>query len=198
MNLSAADDIPVPRRRPGPRSAQALLRIALVPGLRRGTTILPLLLLTACTSVQLPAGPAPLDPIAFFTGETRGIGTLDPIVGRSVPISVESRGTPEAGGLRLVQRIREGTKPGRVRTWTMRKVAPGRYTGTLTDASGPVELTVSGARAYVRYRTPSGLTIGQQLALQPDGRTILNHLEAHRFGIRLAVLDETIRKPVAK
>jgi hypothetical protein len=197
MNLSAADDIPVPRRRSGPRSAQALLRIALVTGLRRGTTTLPLLL-TACTSVQLPAGSAPLDPIAFFTGETRGIGTLDPIVGRSVPISVESRGTAEAGGLRLVQRIREGTKPGRVRTWTMRKVAPGRYTGTLTDASGLVELTVSGARAYVRYRTPSGLAISQQLALQPDGRTILNHLEAHRFGIRLAVLDETIRKPVAK
>lgn len=152
------------------------------------------LLLTACTSIQLPAGPAPLDPIAFFTGATRGQGTLKPLVGRSVTITVESRGTREGADLRLVQRITEGTKAPRTRTWIMRPAGPGRFTGSLTDAEGPVAISVEGPRATIRYRTPGGLSIRQQLALQPDGRTILNHLEARRFGIRLAVLEETISR----
>ena len=35
---------------------------------------------------------------------------------------------------------------------------------------------------------------GTQLALHQDGRTIHNRLEAYKYGIRLAVLNETIRK----
>lgn len=151
--------------------------------------------LVACSSPDLPASDNPLDPVAFFTGVTSGAGTLDPIVGRSSAIRVESRGSRSAaGGLTLIQRISEGAKPPRIRTWIMQPVSPGRYTGTLTDAEGPVEIAVAGPRATVRYRTPSGLRIQQQLALQPDGRTVLNRLEAFKFGVRVAVLEETIRK----
>jgi hypothetical protein len=153
------------------------------------------LTLTACTSVELPAGPAPLDPIAFFTGVTQGEGKLDTLVARPVPITVSSLGFPEHGGLKLIQRIEEGNKPLRVRTWIMKQAEAGRYTGTLTDAAGPVDIVVTGPRATIRYRTPSGLRIRQQLALQPDGRTLLNRLEAFKFGIRVATLDETISKP---
>jgi hypothetical protein len=166
--------------------------------LRRRTGLALPLLLTACTSVELPAGPAPFDPIAFFSGETRGTGTLRPIVGRSAPITVESRGTREGTGLRLVQRITEGAKPPRTRTWIMRPAGPGRFTGTLTDAEGPVAITVEGSRATISYRTPSGIGIRQQLALQADGRTVLNHLEAYKYGVRVATLEETIRRPLAQ
>lgn len=76
----------------------------------------------------------------------------------------------------------------------MRQVAPGRYTGTLTDAAGPVVVTISGARADIRYRTKAGVDIAQQLLLQRDGTTIVNRLRAKEFGIRVATLDETIRK----
>jgi hypothetical protein len=155
---------------------------------------LALLTLTACTSVQLPAGPALLDPIAFFAGVTNGEGTLDTLIARPVPVTVSSLGFPEHGGLKLTQRIREGDKPERTRTWTMRRNGPTSYTGTLTDAEGPVAIIVTGPRATIDYRTPSGLRIRQQLALQPDGRTILNRLEAFKFGLRVATLDETIRR----
>ncbi|GAA4012702.1 hypothetical protein GCM10022280_08370 [Sphingomonas swuensis] len=158
--------------------------------------VLPLaFVLAACAPPDLPAGTAPLDPVAFFTGESRGEGVLDPIVGKSVPVTVESRGSrTSAGGLSLVQRIAEGSKKPRIRTWVMQPRGPGRFTGTLTDATGPVEIESAGPRATVRYHTPSGLRIEQQLALQPDGRTILNRLEAFKFGVRVAVLNETIRK----
>jgi hypothetical protein len=168
--------------------------VAATAGTTRLAALLAPLLLTACTSVELPAGAAPLDPIAFFTGVSEGTGTLDTLVARPVPVTVASLGFREHGGLKLIQRIREGAKPERVRTWTMKPAGPGRYTGTLTDAKGPVAIAVSGSRATVRYETPSGLRIRQQLALQEDGRTIINRLEAYKFGIRVAVLDETIRR----
>jgi len=155
------------------------------------------LLLTACASVQLPAGPAPLDPITFFTGPSNGTGTLNPIVGKSSDVRVESLGTPTPTGLRLIQRIKEGAKPERTRTWLIRRVQNG-YVSTLTDAQGMVSVDVRGPRAFIGYTTPSGIRIRQQLALQSDGRTVLNHLEAFKFGIRVATLDETIRKPLAK
>lgn len=162
-------------------------------GLRRGIVALALLL-PACTAVQLPAGGAPLDPVAFFTGETQGTGTLRTVLGQRSTVVVRSRGTPQAGGLTLVQEIKEGSKALRIRTWTIRTGSDGFYSGSLTDAEGLVVMHVEGSRALVAYRTPSGLSIRQQLALQKDGRTVLNHLEAYKFGIRVARLDEVIRK----
>jgi hypothetical protein len=53
---------------------------------------------------------------------------------------------------------------------------------------------VAGPRATIRYRMKSGLAVAQQLALQPGGRTLLNRLTVTKFGIRVATLDETIRK----
>lgn len=151
-------------------------------------------IVTACTPTDLPVGSARLDPVAFFTGESRGEGTLNPVIGRSVPIRVESRGTRQGDTLRLTQVITEGDKPPRTRIWTIRTLPGGGYLGTLTDARGIVSMDLRGPRAYIGYLTPSGLRIRQQLALQADGRTILNRLEAYKFGFRVATLDETIRK----
>ncbi|GAA4026543.1 hypothetical protein GCM10022281_01420 [Sphingomonas rosea] len=160
--------------------------------------VLALLPLGACTAAdELPAGTAPLDPIAFFTGASSGTATLRPVVGKASPVRVESEGTPTPDGLRLVQRITEGTKKPRTRLWIIQRT-PGGYVSTLTDAKGPVSVTVRGPRAFIGYVTPGGMRIEQELALQPDGRTILNRLKAYRFGVRLATLDETIVKAVAK
>ena len=40
----------------------------------------------------------------------------------------------------------------------------------------------------------NGMEVRQLLALQADERTVLNHLEVRKFGVRVAQLDETIRK----
>lgn len=76
----------------------------------------------------------------------------------------------------------------------MRPGSAGHYSGTLTDAEGPVQFTVAGPRASIRYTMKGGLKVEQQLALQSDGNTILNRLEVHEFGVRVATLSETIRK----
>jgi hypothetical protein len=154
------------------------------------------LALSGCaTSIVLPAAPnATLDPRAFFTGRTHGEGELK-IVGRSQQrITVDSVGRPQGEGLVLDQTIQGGGKAPRTRRWTMRPVGPNLYSGTLTDAAGPVSVRVQGPRAYIAYTMHNGMKVDQQLALQADGKTILNHLVVRKFGLALAELNETIAK----
>lgn len=156
------------------------------------------LTLAACscsTSPTLPAGsPIRLDPIAFFTGRTHGEGRLDKLFSSPVTISVEGVGRRAGDTFILDQTISDSGKSPHVRRWTMRPISPGHYSGSLTDASGPVQFTVAGPRAFIRYTMKGGLKVEQQLALQSDGNTILNRLEVHKFGVRVATLNETIRK----
>ena len=156
------------------------------------------LMIATCScspSPTLPAGsPNRLDPIAFFTGHTHGDGRLEKIFSRPVTTSVDGVGRSEGGTFILDQTISADGKSPHVRRWTMRPISPGHYSGTLTDAAGPVQFTVSGPRASIHYTMKGGLKVEQQLALQSDGNTILNRLEVHKFGVRLATLNETIRK----
>ena len=155
------------------------------------------LALTGCaTTVQLPAAPGErFDPATWFMGRSHGDGTLHKLFSSPVRTSVDSVGRKEASGaLVLDQTIGEPGKPVRRRRWVMRPAGPGHFNGTLTDASGPVNIIVSGPRAIIRYPMKGGLEVRQQLALQSDGETLLNRLSVRKFGLEVAHLDETIRK----
>ena len=153
------------------------------------------LALSACTNVVLPADPArQLDPIAFFEGRTHGDAVLKVAFSSPKRVTVESFGTQQGEVLELRQTIREEGKPLRWREWRIGLVAPRRYTGTLTDADGPVTITTQGPRGMIRYRMRNGMEVEQQLALQPDGRTLLNHMVVTKWGVRVARLQERIRK----
>lgn len=154
------------------------------------------LAMTGCgTAILLPADTgARLDPMTFFAGRTSGEARLDKVGSGPVRVSVDSIGRRQGNALVLDQVIREGEKPPRSRRWTMRPVGPDLYSGTLTDAAGPVSVRVEGPRAYIAYTMKNGMTVEQQLALQPDRRTVLNHLRVKKFGIEVAELTETIRK----
>lgn len=164
--------------------------------MRRFAFALAALALTSCTSIRLPADARmQLDPIRYFTGWTQGTGVLRVPLSSPTRIVVESEGTPLAGGgLRLRQRVAQGEQAPRWREWRIQRVGPGRYSGTVTDAAGPVTITASGPRAQIAYRMKNGMEVRQQLALQADGRTLFNHMTVSRFGVRIARMDETIRK----
>jgi hypothetical protein len=143
-----------------------------------------------------PAAPPPrFDAIRFFTGASRGEGHLKVILSRPRAVRVQSRGVVGPGGvLTLDQRIEEEGKPPRTRRWRIREVAPGRYSGTLTDAVGPIVGKARGDRLTLRYRAKGGVAIEQRLTLAPDGRSALNRLSAKKFGVPVARLTETIRR----
>jgi hypothetical protein len=155
-----------------------------------------LVALGSCSPAALPADPAAtLNPLTFFAGRSSGSGTLDTVIAFPVPLRVRSSGTRASpDGLKLEQLIAEGTKAPRRRTWIMRRTAPGRFTGTLTEAVGPVAITIAGPRATIRYTMKDGFAVEQSLALQPGGRTLLNDLRVRKFGIEVARVEETIRK----
>jgi len=156
-----------------------------------------LLLLGSCAPAEvLPAGEnVSLDPAAFFIGHSRGIGRLSKIIGSPQAVIVESVGRQDRQGrLLLDQRIRTGNKPVQTRRWIMVRTGANSFTGSLTDAKGPVSISASGPRAFIRYEMKNGIEVDQTLALQRDGKTILNRLTARRLGVRLAHLEETIRK----
>lgn len=140
------------------------------------------------------AGPR-FDVIRFFEGRTLGQGTLKVTLRPPERIRVESRGRVEPDGtLLLVQEVARGDRPKRKREWRMREVAPGRYTGTLSDAAGPVSAEANGNRLQLRFRMKGGLDAEQSLTLAPGGRSAQNVLHVRKFGITVARLDETIRK----
>lgn len=155
------------------------------------------LVLSACaTRVQLPAAEGTvLDPIAFFSGRSQGEGMLHQVFSDPKRLRVDSTGRQDGSdGLVLTQVIRlEGKRP-RTRTWTMRPAGPNLYSGTLTEAVGPVAVVIEGPRAQIAYATKDGLEVRQQLALQADGRTLLNHLIVTKWGVRVARAEETIRR----
>ena len=97
------------------------------------------------------------------------------------------------GSLLLVQRIRQqGAKP-RTRHWRLKRQSATRFTGTLTDATGPVSVDLVGQRARIRYQMKNRMAVEQWLT--PAGRNIVqNEMRVRRFGVIVARLSETIRK----
>ena len=143
------------------------------------------------------AAPEPrrLDLTAFFTGRTHADNQLKIVFSSIVPLIVDSVGKIEGKEFVLVDTVREGDKPVRMRKWVTHEVATGHYSGTLSDAAGPVDIAISGDRATIRYAMKEGgLKIEQVMRLLPDGRTLSNHVVARKFGLRFARADGTIRK----
>lgn len=146
-------------------------------------------------NITLPAAAnAEFQPIAFFKGQSHGAGQLQKLFSSPISVSVDSVGRMRNGALVLDQTIRENGKPPSTRRWIIVRAGPAHYSGTLTDAVGNVDCRVDGPRLYIRYTMKHGLTVQQQLAEQPDGRTVLNRLVVYKLGVRVATLTETIRK----
>ena len=141
------------------------------------------------------AAPSSFNPLAFFTGPSRGEGTLKVMTKSSVPIRVESEGRPDGnGGIILDQTIREGSKPARQRTWALRPTSPTTMTGTITDTPGPVTGRLDGNRLLLNYTMNGGLKAEQVLTIQPGGRSLVNRMTVRKFGIVVAHVSEVITK----
>lgn len=149
----------------------------------------------------LPARPSLLEhpalvPERFFEGETRGTGTLELFTGRRRSLQVQGHGRTEAdGSFRLDQVVTFEDGAVEKRTWRLVRIDAHTYTGTLSEAAGPVTAERMGNRLSVRYllRRPA-VRVEQRLYLRPDGRTVLNLATITVAGIPWARLEEVITK----
>ena len=157
------------------------------------------LLAASCTAPPSGEGLAAKSPVfsaeRFFAGHTRGDGELRIIFtapGRVV-VHGDGRIAPD-GALILDQTIDQPGKARRRREWRIRATAPGRYGGTLTDASGPVTGETTGNALHLRFLAPGNEDYEQWLFLSPDGQSARNLMTVRKWGIVVATLDETIMK----
>jgi hypothetical protein len=145
--------------------------------------------------VALPAAPHQLDLTEFFTGRTHADNQLKIVFHHAARLTVDSVGRTEGENFVLIDTIREEGKPVRTRKWVMHPAGPNHFTGTLSDATGPVDLVVNGNSATVHYIMTDGhLSVVQEMRLQGDGGTLSNHVVAKKFGLTFAHVDGTIRK----
>lgn len=140
------------------------------------------------------AAPAQLDIVGFFTGRTHADNDIKIVFHSAHKLIVDTLGRREGNEFVEVDTVHEEGKPVRSRTWHMRELGPNHFTGTLSDATGPVDMTVSGTTATIRYVLNGGLNIFETMQLQRDGRTLSNHVEARKLGLKFARVDGAIRK----
>ena len=137
----------------------------------------------------------PFDPVAFFTGSTHGRGVLNELLGKEKRTSAQSVGRVDKDGwLVLDQKVDVQGDPLRQRHWRLKQVAPGRFSGTLSDAKGPVEVTVAGQSMRIRYTMKNGIKVDQNLSALPGGKAVDNHTTFRKFGMKVATLVERIEK----
>ena len=165
--------------------------------MRRAVAVIALAL-AACGATAPPEateqGEA-FDPVAFFTGRSHGDGLLDQVMKGRRRVTVDSVGKLDANGvLTLTQRIAMAGDAPRTRVWKFKQVAPGRYGGSLSDASGPVETLAVGRAIRIRYPMKGGLKVEQWLIALPGGRALDNRLTVTKWGMRVASLHERIEK----
>lgn len=164
-------------------------------------TTLPLVLATACVPAPplAPVSPAPVfDAIAFFDGRAEGVASLKVIFKSAHSIRVHSHGVRQPdGSLVLDQIVEEAGKKPRKRQWRIRETSPNHYAGTLSDAASPITGETQGNRLHLHFTMKGGMDTNQWLTLSPNGQSAHNILVVRKFGLTLAVLDETITRTPA-
>lgn len=155
----------------------------------------PSLLLIAAAPAPDLAAPRPVfQPEVFFAGRTEGHAHLKVLFRSTKPVHVIGRGHLDRGTLVLDQTVMQQGKKPEQREWRLHQLGPGKFAGTLSDASGPVAGDVKGNCLHLTYPMKGGLKVEQRIYLQSGGKTALNRMTVSKLGITVAHLNETISK----
>lgn len=142
-----------------------------------------------------PAAAVPSDPMTFFEGRTESIGTVK--IAMRKPFRSRAIGKGEIrsdGTLNLIQRVEDDGQPPRERRWRVRRVAPGRYAGTMSEAKGPVTVMQVDNRYRFRFRMEGSVSVEQWLTPAADGRSAKSNSTFRKFGVVVGRSDAVIRK----
>ena len=116
--------------------------------------------------------PSPVTPLLFFEGTTESIGTMSVAMHRST--STHSRGVgtiARDGSLSLVQIVQDEGRAPYARRWSVRQVGPGQFTGSMSQATGPVTIQQVGSRFRFRIHD-QGCVVCRRMANAARGRPL--------------------------
>jgi len=146
-------------------------------------------------TLATPAASENTDPMRFFEGRTESVGMIKLAMKKPFRSRAIGKGQimPD-GSLSLVQRVEDQGEQPRERRWHMRKVGPGRYTGTMSEARGPVTVEEVDGRYRFQFRMDGSVAVEQWLIPAPDGRSAKSKIIIRKYGIRVGGSDSLIRK----
>ena len=138
---------------------------------------------------------APADALRFFEGRTEITSVVKVAMKRPYRSHTVGRGMIFSdGSLSLIQIVQEEDKPPRQRNWRIRQVGPGRFTGTMSEAIGPVTVEQVGARYRFTFKMKGNLAVEQWLAPSRGWMTASTKTTVRKYGMRVATSEGTIRK----
>ena len=160
-----------------------------------GRSLVPAVLI----SLSLPFASAKAErmfqPLRFFEGRTELLSLVKVTMKKPYSSKTLGRGQILAdGSLSLVQQVHDQGKPTSHRRWLIREVSPGRYTGTMSDAVGPVQIQQIGRKFLFRFRMKGKLAIEQVITPLPGGKSARSKVTVKKLGMRVATSEGTIRK----
>jgi len=134
------------------------------------------------------------DPLRFFEGRTESISTIKVIARKAYRSRTAGRGEIGRDGiLHLVQQVLEDGRPSYDRRWRMRQVGPRRFTGTMSEAIGPVIVDEVGGRFRFRFKMKGNLSIEQWLT-PLSGTAARSSVTIRKLGLKVGRSEGTIRK----
>lgn len=165
----------------------------IVPG-RLLLAALPIALVGASAAAG-PRSPDPqTDPMRFFEGKTESLSTIKLIMRKTYHSRTIGDGKIDDGFLNLVQRVHEDGKSPYERRWRVRQIAPGRFSGTMSEAKGPVIVEQVGGRYRFRFKLKGNVSIEQWLTPLPGGQSARSKLTIRKLGMTVGRSEGTIRK----
>ena len=136
-----------------------------------------------------------LEPLRFFEGRTEMLSLVKVMMKK--PYQSRTVGTGRIlpdGSLSLIQHINDHGKPSTQRRWLIREISPGKFTGTMSEAVGPVQVQQIGGKFLFRFKMKGKLAIEQWLTPLPGGKAARSKVTVKKFGMRVASSEGTIRK----
>jgi hypothetical protein len=134
-------------------------------------------------------------PLQFFTGRTEMISTVKVLA--KTPYLSRTLGNGRIlsdGSLALIQQVFDPGKSPQQRNWTMRRLGPGRYGGTMSEAIGPVLVDEVDGRYRFRFRMKGNLSVEQWLTPLAGGNSAKSNLTVRKFGFRVASSVGVVRR----
>lgn len=147
----------------------------------------------------MPAAAAPSDgPMHFFEGRTEGSGTVKIMLGKPYRTRSVGHGRFQPDGtLLFVQRVVDDGQPPRERRWKIRQTGPRHFSGTMSEALGPVKIEEVGGRFRFRFRMKGNLSVEQWLVPLAGGTVARNTMTVRKFGVKVGTSEGILRRVAA-
>ena len=157
--------------------------------------------LTVVFGLMLVFGPVagqaerPHSPLKFFEGRTVGQSIVKITMRKAYASRTIGNGQITSDGtLYLVQQVEEEGRKGFQRTWRVKQVAPGRFTGIMSEAVGPVSVDEVGNRYRFRFRLKGSVSVEQWLTPLPDGVSAKSEMTVRKYGMVVGRSSGTIKR----